>query len=132
MSSEHIVALLVAERSRLDAAIQALQGPMKRHGRPPGNKASPPPVSAPPARAARKRTMSAAGRKAIADAAKKRWAAVKAAKAPAPAVVEPKRTLSAASRNAMAAAAKKRWAAIKAGKAPNPFAKAKGKAAKKG
>jgi hypothetical protein len=76
--------------------------------------------------------MSAAGRKAIADAARKRWAAAKAAKtAQAPAPVEPKRALSVSARRAMADAAKKRWAAIKAGKAPNPFAKAKSKTAKK-
>ena len=31
----HIVALLVAERDRLTRAIEALQGPTKRRGRPP-------------------------------------------------------------------------------------------------
>jgi hypothetical protein len=51
--------------------------------------------------------------------------AIKAAKAPSPAVVELKRALSAAARKAMVLAAKRRWAAIKAGKATNPFAKAK-------
>jgi len=122
MQTEQIVALLVAERNRLDAAIQALQGPMKRRGRPPAIKVAAPAAPA-PAPAQHKRTMSAAGRKAIADAARKRWAAVKAAKAPAAPVVKRKRNLSAAARKAMAAAAKKRWAAIKAGKAPSPFAK---------
>ena len=133
MQMKQIVALLVAERNRFDAAIQALQGSAKHGGRPSGKKtfaskvASPSPV-------AHKRTLSAAGRKAIADAARKRWAGIKAAKA-APSAAKPavkgKRGISAAARKAMAAAAKKRWAAIKAGKAPNPFAKAKGKAAKK-
>jgi hypothetical protein len=81
MQTEQIVALLIAERNRLDAAIQALQGPVKRRGRPP--KASAPTVlAAAPAKG--KRTLSAAGRKAIADAAKKRWAAIKAGKAPSP------------------------------------------------
>ena len=126
MSIEQIVALLIAERNRLDAAISALQGPVKRRGRPP--KASV--LAATPV--ARKRKMSAAGRKAIADAARKRWAAVKAGKAPSPPVVERKHKLSVAARKAMADAAKKRWAAIKAGKAPNPFAKVKRKTAKKG
>lgn len=76
MQFEDIVALLVAERTRLDAAIHALQGPLKRRGRPPGK------VFAPAAQASvpvqRKRTMSAAGRKAIADAARRRLAAIKA------------------------------------------------------
>ena len=90
MSSEQIVALLVAERNRLDGAIDALRGSVKRHGRllrkkrPASHVAAPAPV-------APKRTMSAAGRKAIADSARKRWAAVHAAKkslAPSPVEAE--------------------------------------------
>jgi len=130
---KQIVALLEAERNRFDAAIRALQGPVKHRGRPAGKKAAAPSVAA-ASRVARKRTLSAAGRKAIADAARKRWAGIKAAKASHPAdkaAVKRKRGISAAARKAMAAAAKKRWAAIKAGKAPNPFAKAKRKPAKK-
>jgi len=125
MQTEQIVALLIAERNRLDAAIQALQGPAKRRGRPPTAS----PTSSAPAAApvARKRKMSAAGRKAIADASRKRWAAIKAGKTSSAPVVEGKHKLSAAARKAMADAAKKRWAAIKAGKAPNPFAKVKRK-----
>jgi hypothetical protein len=133
MQLEQILALLVAERNRYDAAIQALQGPAKHGGISPGKKTPAPKVVASPV--ARKRGLSAAGRKAIGDAARKRWAALKAAKASPPpvnAAVKGKRGISGAARKAMAAAAKKRWAAIKAGKAPNPFAKAKGKAAKKG
>jgi hypothetical protein len=100
-------------------------GSLLRKKRPASHVAAPAPV-------ALKRTMSAAGRKAIADAVRKRWAAVKAAKtAQAPGAVEPKRALSVSARKAMADAAKKRWAAIKAGKAPNPFAKAKSKIVKK-
>jgi hypothetical protein len=83
MQTEQIVALLVAERNRLDAAIQALQGPAKHRGRPPVTKVSAPAVSA-SSPYARKRKISAAGRKAMADAAKKRWAAIKAGKAPNP------------------------------------------------
>jgi hypothetical protein len=95
MQTEQIVALLVAERNGLDAAIQALQGPVKRRGRPARKKAS-------------------------------------AAAAPASVPIKRKWTMSAAGRKAIANAARKRWAAIKAGKAPSPFAKAKGKTAKKG
>jgi hypothetical protein len=94
MQTEHIVALLIAERDRLSRAIEALAGPLKRRGRPPGsgrknaaatldasNLSQP---AAPRAPANGKRTLSASGRKAIADAAKKRWAAIKAGKAPSP------------------------------------------------
>jgi GNAT superfamily N-acetyltransferase len=135
MSIEQIVALLIAERNRLEVAIHALQGPAKHRGRPVSNQASASAVSG-SGPIARKRKMSAAGRKAIGDAARKRWAALKAskakAKAPSSVVIARKRTLTAAARKAMADAAKRRWAAIKAGKAPNPFVKTKGKAAKKG
>lgn len=131
METEQIVALLVAERNRLDAAIQTLRGPAKRRGRPPGKRGPMPHVAA-LAPVTRKRTLSASGRRAIADAARKRWAAVKAAKAPSPAVVERKRKISPTARKKMGDAAKKRWAAIKAGKAPNPFAKSKAVAGKKG
>ena len=34
---ENVVALLIAERDRLNNAIEALQGPVKRRGRPPKN-----------------------------------------------------------------------------------------------
>jgi hypothetical protein len=58
-----------------------------------------PAVSAP---VQQKRKLSAAGRKTIVDGAKRRWAAVKAAKAPSTRVVRRKSTLSAADRDAMA------------------------------
>ena len=35
MPTEHIVALLIEERDKLNRAIEALQGPLKRRGRPP-------------------------------------------------------------------------------------------------
>ena len=41
MPTEHILALLVAERDKLNRAIEALQGPAKRRGRPPKNPDSP-------------------------------------------------------------------------------------------
>ena len=56
-------------------------------------------------------TMSAAGRKRIAEAQRKRWAAVKGASEPAtPQPPKRKRRLSAAGRAAIVAALKKRWA----------------------
>lgn len=89
MQTEQIVALLIAERTRLDAAIQALQS-SKRRGRP-AKKApastvdyqapKPAPAKAP---VVQKRKISGAARKAMANAAKKRWAAIKAGKAPNP------------------------------------------------
>ena len=64
--------------------------------------------------APKKRGMSAAGRKAIAEAQRKRWAA---AKTEAPKTVKrakKRRVLSAAGKAAIVAALKKRWAAKKA------------------
>ena len=72
-------------------------------------------ASAPSGPAARKRTMSAAGRRAIAEAQKRRWAAKRAASKPAPAEAKkPKRKLSAEGRRNIVAALKKRWAAKRA------------------
>ena len=66
---------------------------------------------------ARKRRMSAAGRRAIAEAQRRRWAEKKATaqatSTPAP-TKKPKRKLSAAGRRAIVAALKKRWAAKRA------------------
>ena len=96
MPTEDILALLVAERDKLTRALEALGGnATKRRGRPPGSRnmstfstgesAEPrTPVASTTAPAPRKRTLSVAGRKAIADAARKRWAAIKAGKAPSP------------------------------------------------
>ena len=69
------------------------------------------PASAPAS--AKRRKMSKAGRAAIAEAQRKRWADSKkpAAAAEAP---KPKRKLSAAGRKAIIAATKKRWAAKRA------------------
>jgi hypothetical protein len=77
MQTEQIVALLTAERDRLTRAIDALQGGAKRRGRPLGHTAAAP-------MAKPKRRLSAAGRKAIAEAARRRWAAIKAGKAKSP------------------------------------------------
>ena len=37
MPADRIIALLVAERDKLNRVIEALQGPIKRRGRPPKN-----------------------------------------------------------------------------------------------
>lgn len=89
MQTEQIVAFLIAERNRLDAAIQALQGSVKRRGRPPAHKVAAVVSNAGPTNSTAgptttKRKLSAAARKSMADAAKKRWAAIKAGKAPNP------------------------------------------------
>jgi hypothetical protein len=96
MPVDQIVALLIVERDRLNSAIEILQGPIKRPGRPVGSGRKRPartsedhavanvattPVAQP---RRRKRKLSAAGRKAIGDAARKRWAAIKAGKAASP------------------------------------------------
>jgi hypothetical protein len=78
MNVIEIVQQLKDERSKLDAAIQALEGVnggarVKRRGRPPGTKNNPAAASAAPKR----RVMSAAARKRIAAAMKARWAAAK-------------------------------------------------------
>jgi hypothetical protein len=81
MQTEHIVALLIAERDRLSRAIDALQGPAKRRGRPPKTTAAAAaaPAAAPAAKPAgkrRKRTpMSPAARKEQSERMKAFWAA---------------------------------------------------------
>jgi hypothetical protein len=69
MPTEHIIALLIAEREKLDRAIEALQG-SKRRGRPPKN----PLGVIPDAPGKKRRGMSAANRKAAAARMKAYWA----------------------------------------------------------
>ena len=71
-----------------------------------------------------KRGMSAAGRKAIAEAQRKRWAAAKGEPAEPKAAKKPKRRLSAAGKAAIVAALRKRWAAKKAAEGQGPAKKA--------
>ena len=74
MPTEHIIALLVAERDKLNRAIEALQGPIKRRGRPPKN----PPLAglAPTTTPAKgKSGRSTAARKAQSRRMKAYWAA---------------------------------------------------------
>ena len=66
---------------------------------------------------AKKRKMSAAGRRAIGAAARARWAKLRAQKGAKAAAPVKKRRLSAAGRKAIIAAAKARWARIRAAQA---------------
>ena len=90
MASDHILALLISERNKLTKAIEALQGPTERQAVTPVAAATPVAASktheiavSKPA----KRKLSAAGRRAIIEGTKKRWAAFNAAKAAAEAPV---------------------------------------------
>ena len=95
------------QKHRIDAQIAELRALLS------GGEAEPTAAPGPTERPRRK--MSAAGRRAIAEAQRKRWAASKAqSKAEAPKASRAKRKLSAAGRAAISAAAKKRWAAKKA------------------
>jgi hypothetical protein len=91
------------QKRKLDAQIAELRGLF-----PNGHRTARPNVPAP-----KKKGMSAAGRKAIAEAQRKRWAAQTAETKAAPAPKKAKRKLSAAGRSAIVAALKKRWAAKK-------------------
>jgi hypothetical protein len=75
--TENILALLVAERDKLNRAIEALQGPVKRRGRPPKNpSAAAAPVAPLPAPTVKKRKgLSAAARDAQSQRMKAYWAA---------------------------------------------------------
>jgi hypothetical protein len=79
-----------------------------------------------------KRRMSAAARKRIGDAQRKRWAESKKPSSPvAPVDAKPKRKLSAAGKRAISEATKKRWAAFHAAKKAGPRTVARKRAAKK-
>jgi hypothetical protein len=72
MPTEHIIAMLIAERDKLNRAIDALQGSGKRRGRPPKVVATP---AAPVASVPKRKRQSAARRKAQAERMKAYWAA---------------------------------------------------------
>jgi hypothetical protein len=93
-----------SQKRRIDAQIAELRAML------PGAKTES--TSEPPANRPR-RKMSAAGRRAIAEGQRKRWAASKRQAEPKMSP-RPKRRLSAAGKAAIVAALKKRWAAKKA------------------
>jgi hypothetical protein len=72
MPIDHIIVLLIAERDKLNRAIEALQGSAKRMGRPPKPAAT---SVAPEASAPKRKRRSAAQRKAQAERMKAFWAA---------------------------------------------------------
>ena len=79
MAIEHILALLIQERDKLNRAIEALQGPLKRRGGLPKNRTEPVgSVSSDGAAAKKRKPLSAATRRKMARAQKKRWAEKKA------------------------------------------------------
>jgi len=77
MPTEQIVALLVAERDKLNRAIETLQGAAKRRGRPPKNPAAA--AAAAPAAGKKRKSRTLAQRKAQAKRMKAYWAKRKAA-----------------------------------------------------
>ncbi len=91
MDTNRILAELRAERHRIDQAITALES-LNHAGASTHRAASP-----------KRRHMSAAGRKAISDAAKAMWAERKKK-------TRPRRHMSAATRKRLSALAKQRWA----------------------
>lgn len=102
-----------AQKTRLDARIAEIRQKLGGVAR------SEEPAATAPENGRKRRKMSAAARKRIADAQKKRWAAVKkesgspasAAKSAAP---KAKRKLSAAGRKRIIEATKRRWALVRA------------------
>jgi hypothetical protein len=59
MTAGQILTLLIAERDKLNRAIEVLQGPTKRSGRPPKNSLNSPasPEPAPPAKNKRRKSL---------------------------------------------------------------------------
>ena len=109
----HILAAAIegyeAQKKRLDAQIAEIRQLMT------GGRAEP---AAAAETGRKRRKVSAAGRKRMAEAQRKRWAAKKqsgaAPKAARPEAKKPKRKMSAAGRKRISEATKKRWALIKA------------------
>jgi hypothetical protein len=77
METAQIVALLVAERDRLNNAIEALQGPTRRSGRSPKS----PLAVAASAPKKKRRKFSAAQRQAASERMRQRWALKRKAEA---------------------------------------------------
>ena len=71
MHTEQIVAILIAERDRLNRAIEALRGTVARRGRPPKNPAA---LAAAPAAKRKRKPRTAAQKKAQSERMKKFWA----------------------------------------------------------
>jgi hypothetical protein len=76
MPTEHILSLLVAERDRLNRAIEALRGAGKRRGRPAANSSASVPAAsaAAPAKQRKRKPMTPAQKKAHSERMKAFWA----------------------------------------------------------
>jgi hypothetical protein len=74
MPTEQIIALFIAERDKLNRAIEALGAPVKRRGRPPKNPLAAA-VTAPVKGASKRSGLSPAKRKAQSERMKAYWAA---------------------------------------------------------
>jgi hypothetical protein len=81
MPTDQIITLLIAERDKLNLAIEALQGPTKRRGRPPKNPltAKAPSGHDQPAKKKKRRRFTAAQREAASERMRQRWAVKKKA-----------------------------------------------------
>jgi|SRR5215469_12824980 len=102
-----------AQKRRLDEQIAELRGLLPRSG----SGGSEPAVDGARRGPRKRRRMSAAARKRIAEAQKKRWAAIREKSGSSTASTRPaRRKLSAAGRKRIIEANRKRWAALKAGK----------------
>jgi hypothetical protein len=116
LTNEIIIAAITgfeSQKTRIDAQIAELRAMLD------GDR--PEPADAPEDKKGKRRKMSVAARRRIAEAQRKRWAASKGqGKSASPAVTpepaKPKRRLSAAGKAAIVAALKKRWAAKNAAK----------------
>jgi hypothetical protein len=82
MPTEHILALLIAERDKLNRAIEALQGHANPRGRSPLSAATPASAESAEPAGKKRRTFTAAQRKKQAQRMKAYWAAKKAAEKP--------------------------------------------------
>jgi hypothetical protein len=74
MSTEHIIALLISERDKLNRAIEALGTPVKRRGRPPKNPLTAMTEAVETAAPKKRRGLSPAKRKAQSERMKAYWA----------------------------------------------------------
>ncbi len=102
MDIQSLLSDLKVERNRIDRAISALEGLAA-----PARRGRPPKVTQLAATARNKRHMSAAARKRISDAMKKRWATWHGKSAPK------RKPMSRAARKRLSELMKKRWAAGK-------------------
>ena len=115
---EAALAGLETQKRRIDAQIAEVRAMLFSH---PGQSAT-----TPEAAPRQRRKFSAATRRRMKEAQRRRWAKIRGEAEPAtPEAPKPKRRLSAAGRKAIVAAAKKRWALKRAEAAPKKIARKK-------